>query len=176
MYHMKALLLSLIILFINLFVYSHVTNITTKDEFSTLINNNNLVVLKCYTTWCGACTAIETLFADLAKEYTHQSIVFAEIDVDQNQFINDRYKVTYIPQFLLFKEGNILKKIGSPHALRVALESFDNTDTVATHDYEKIKSSHGFFTTLIELIMIPVHFVFNIAAQLWIKTTTLFNT
>ena len=61
-------------------------------------------------SWCGPCKAIAEDIQKLNEQY--EDIDFYKLDVDdeENQEICDKYKISSIPSFLIFKEGNHVSK------------------------------------------------------------------
>jgi thioredoxin 1 len=76
-----------------------------KDK-STLILNNNICIIKCYATWCSACTAISPSYDELAKKYSGKA-VFCSENVESNISTG----IEAIPTFLVYKNGKLAEKI-----------------------------------------------------------------
>lgn len=73
------------------------------EEFDSFINNNEDVVVDFWAPWCGPCRSmlplVESVQADTNK------VSFAKVNIDENQDITERFKITSIPYFMKFKNG-----------------------------------------------------------------------
>lgn len=82
-----------------------VYNITSLEEFQSLLKLPNLIVFKVFANWCGPCQAYKPQFEQLSNQYG-DSIIFIESDV-ANNFVN----VTSLPATLFIKNNQIVDKI-----------------------------------------------------------------
>jgi thioredoxin 1 len=75
-------------------------------EKKLLINNDRLIVLDFYATWCGPCKIMDPILKELAKEY-EDTVDFYKIDVDKND-VDDALSVDAIPTyFFLLNSTNL---------------------------------------------------------------------
>jgi len=79
-------------------------------NFSTEINKNKIVVVDFWAPWCGPCKMISPVIEQLASEYAGK-VVFAKLNVDNNQRTAQRYNVQGIPTLLLFKDGQLIDRL-----------------------------------------------------------------
>jgi len=83
--------------------------ITDADINENIKKYPNLVI-DCWAPWCGPCIMIGPIIKDLAKEL-HGKVVFAKLNVDENQVTSIKYQIMSIPTMLIFKNGNLVDKI-----------------------------------------------------------------
>lgn len=86
-----------------------------------MAENDELIVIDFYATWCGPCKAMKPVYEDL--EATYGSVVkFYKMDVDLNDY--DDYGVTQdfgivqnaVPTILFIRNGKLLKMIEGYHS------------------------------------------------------------
>lgn len=68
--------------------------------------NNGLVVVDFWATWCGPCKMIAPVLETLSIEMPEVKIV--KVDVDKSQSIAMEYGVTTIPTLKVFKNGEVV--------------------------------------------------------------------
>lgn len=80
---------------------------TKKGNFANVISSEIPVLVDFHANWCGPCKAMSPIISELASAYKGRVKVI-KIDVDKNRPIAQRYQISGVPTFLLFKKGNIL--------------------------------------------------------------------
>ncbi|KAI1401179.1 thioredoxin-domain-containing protein [Hypoxylon fuscum] len=84
-----------------------VHNLQTAEAFKEAIQNNKVVMLDCFATWCGPCKAIAPILANHSNEDQFKDIFFAKIDVDDLPDVSQELGITAMPTFMIFKDGNL---------------------------------------------------------------------
>ncbi len=82
--------------------------ITDADINENIKKYPNLVI-DCWAPWCGPCRMIGPIIEELAKEMQGK-VVFAKLNVDENQATSIKYQIMSIPTMLLFKNGDLIDK------------------------------------------------------------------
>ena len=83
----------------------------TFDE--TLAAGDLPVLVDFWATWCGPCTLIEPILADLASEWADRLRV-VRVDVDTNPLVVRRYGVMSMPTLMVFRAGEpVLRLVGA---------------------------------------------------------------
>lgn len=82
------------------------TVLESLEDFNVVLKEagGKLVILDFHAVWCGPCKIISPVFEDLSGEYT--DVVFCKVDVDDATDIAEKYKITCMPTFLFFKNGD----------------------------------------------------------------------
>ena len=79
------------------------------QEFNEILENNNMVVLKCGAEWCSPCKTMEPIIESVAEQFKGKVHV-ETIDVDDSPDISTQYRVRSIPTMLFFKNGELKDK------------------------------------------------------------------
>ncbi|XP_952889.1 thioredoxin, putative [Theileria annulata] len=99
-----------------------VHEVTSKEEFDKTLSGDSVVVVDFYANWCGMflyinfnkllvtvllgpCMRFAPQFEELAKE--HPNLVFVKVNVDNLQELAQKYNVTSLPTFKVFKSGQV---------------------------------------------------------------------
>ena len=62
-----------------------------------------------HAPWCVYCKALSPILDQLAVEYNGKIDIY-KVDVDQEPELARQYRVMSIPTFLVFKEGEVVKR------------------------------------------------------------------
>ena len=99
-------------------------DITTLAELKSQSQGKSLVILDIWANWCPPCRNMLPIFKDLKREFSnpptsfknqanydksknYQPVHFLKADTDVANDINDKYKVTAVPTFVIIKDGDI---------------------------------------------------------------------
>lgn len=61
------------------------------------------VFIDFFATWCGPCKMIAPKLEALSKKYTN--VVVLKVDVDECEYIAQKYDISAMPTFKVFKNG-----------------------------------------------------------------------
>ncbi|KAG4079669.1 hypothetical protein HA402_010449 [Bradysia odoriphaga] len=64
----------------------------------------NLVLIRFFATWCGHCTMVKPSIENLHNEFKG-SVVFLEVDIDENGDITRQEYVVGVPTFVFYKNN-----------------------------------------------------------------------
>ena len=95
----------------------------TTENFEELRNGTLPLVVDLWATWCGPCTAIAPIIAELAQEYEGK-IAVGKCDVEENDDIAMEFGVRNIPTILFFKGGKLVDKFVGAASKSVLDEKF----------------------------------------------------
>lgn len=76
-----------------------------KDNFEKEINEQGIVIVDFFATWCGPCQMLSPILEELSKNYK-----VCKINVDENQDLAKEHGIMSIPTVFIYKDGNLINK------------------------------------------------------------------
>ena len=84
----------------------------TNGEFENFIKSGT-VLIDFFAEWCMPCLMMAPVIEELSEKFRGK-IKFGKVNVDDNQKLAQKFHVTSIPTFVLFKDGDLAQQfIGS---------------------------------------------------------------
>lgn len=97
-------------------------HVSGVDGFDRVLSEHPVVLVDFYADWCGPCKQLAPVVEEIAAT-THAAV--AEVDIDQNPGLAQRFGVQSVPTLALFSEGEQVEQtVGfqSEDALRRLVE------------------------------------------------------
>lgn len=96
----------------------------TNENYESLKNGNEPLVIDFWATWCGPCRMIAPIISQLAEEYDGK-ITVGKCDVEECEDIAVDLGIRNVPTIIFFKGGEIVDKIvGAVNKAKIQ-EKFD---------------------------------------------------
>jgi thioredoxin 1 len=97
----------------------------TNGEFSTF-TKEGLVFVDFFAEWCMPCVMMGPIVEDLSEEFKDK-VKFGKINIDDYGEAADKYDVSSIPTFILFKDGEPIERVTG------AMNQEDLSDLIKKH-------------------------------------------
>ena len=96
----------------------------TDATFDEVVNSSDVpVVVDLWADWCGPCKMIAPTLAEIASEQAG-SIKIAKLNIDENPQIPQRFGVMSIPTLLVFRNGELDKRVVGAKPKSALIEEF----------------------------------------------------
>lgn len=86
-----------------------ITDVNDANFQAEVLEAENPVLVDFWAPWCGPCRVIAPHLEELNEEQANLRVV--KLNVDDNQQTAARYEVLSIPTLILFKNGQVAKRV-----------------------------------------------------------------
>lgn len=78
----------------------------SKENFSSTVDDNEIVLIDFWADWCGPCKRFAPVFDGASDK--HDDIVFGKVDTDANQELSAALEIQSIPTLMAFRKGYLV--------------------------------------------------------------------
>lgn len=78
----------------------------TKENFSEVIENNDLVIVDFWAPWCGPCKSFAPVYEQVSAK--HEDIVFAKVNTEEQQELAGHFQIRSIPTLMIFRDQIVI--------------------------------------------------------------------
>jgi thioredoxin len=78
----------------------------TLADFSRTVDENEIVLVDFWASWCGPCRMFAPIFEKASEG--HLGVVFAKVDTESEQELAAAANITSIPTLMAFKSGQLV--------------------------------------------------------------------
>jgi thiol-disulfide isomerase/thioredoxin len=83
--------------------------LSTDNDFETLLNSNKQVIVKYFADWCGSCKLFAPKFKRHSNDEANADILFLEVNAEENEKARKTGGVDNLPYLASFKNGVLLE-------------------------------------------------------------------
>ena len=87
-----------------------IITLTTSTFDETIASADTPVVVDFWAEWCGPCKMIAPILSEIATEQSGK-VTIAKLKVDENPDLAMRFNVMSIPTLLVFRNGEVAKRL-----------------------------------------------------------------
>ncbi len=87
-----------------------ITQLTDANFDSEVLNSEKPILVDFWAVWCGPCKMIEPELEKLAEDKSVEMKI-GRLNVDDNRDTAIKYSISSIPTLLLFKKGEVVKRL-----------------------------------------------------------------
>ena len=78
------------------------------SDYSAMLKEPGVKVLKFTATWCGPCKVVAPKFAQIGVNHR---VMCLNVDIDEETELSKKYEIASVPTFVIIKGANIVNRM-----------------------------------------------------------------
>jgi thioredoxin 1 len=87
-----------------------VREINSRNFIQEVINSEEAVLVDFWAPWCGPCRMLGPVIEELSEDIGDKAKFF-KMNVDENPEIASKYRISSIPNVMIFKNGEVVENM-----------------------------------------------------------------
>lgn len=96
----------------------------SSKELHSLIQQNSVVIIDFYASWCFPCKMMSEVLENIASQYTN--IIFAKINIDDETQLAIKQRIEAVPTIVAYKNGQEINRMLGYHSQEEFMEFLNN--------------------------------------------------
>jgi len=88
---------------------SNIVSLTSQNFPEEVLKSAQPVLVDFWAEWCGPCKMIAPALDELADEFEGR-VKIGKLNIENDQSVAAEYRVSGIPTFLMFKDGQVISQ------------------------------------------------------------------
>ena len=82
--------------------------VATDNDFKSILEENNKVVVKYFADWCGSCKLLSPKYKRLSNNEEYAGITFLDVNAEENEEARKAAEVNNLPFIAVFENGKFV--------------------------------------------------------------------
>jgi thioredoxin 1 len=80
----------------------------TAENFTSVIEGNDIVFVDFWAPWCGPCKNFAPIYEQVSEDKDAEGVVFAKVNTEEEQDLAAQFQIRSIPTLMIFREQIII--------------------------------------------------------------------
>ncbi len=85
---------------------SNIVKSITTEQFESLIQDNEIVLIDFWASWCAPCKQFAHVYEKVAAFY--EKVVFAKVNIEEEQELAETFQIRSIPHLMVLKQSIVI--------------------------------------------------------------------